>query len=339
MQSESTETAVPFIITATLPPTLTTHPSETFLPPPPPPTIVPVEGISSTQLNVRVEPSTASEILGIIAANTKVQIVSKDPAGNWWQILYDAGIDGKGWVTAQYVETAGKPEVPVMGGGETNRSFGKSAVVIQQLNIRSGPGTSFNSLGILNTNDVVNLTGKNRDGSWLQIDFMAGPEGKGWVNAGFVKTDEVNSLSIVSDAGEVIGTGTPANTALPPTPTLLPAPMDFDSAESPIKTVILGGVDARTVLYNGDVSTPNGDMEDWVSVTPYADVLLLGIQCFGSASIHVEGGGIKTEVRCNEALKAIPVQTGAEYLIHIEAVSNSGSLEYIKYNLTIKASP
>jgi len=315
------------------------RPSETPLPPPPQPTIAPVEGIASTQINVRAQPSTASDVLGIIAANTKVEIVGKDPGGNWWQINYPQGVEGKGWVTAQYVTTAGKPEVPVIGGDTSNPASGNSAVVIQQLNVRSGPGTSFNSLGILNANDVVSLTGKNSNGSWLQITFAEGPDGKGWVNAGFVKADNVDGLPIVSDVGEVIGTGTPVDTPLPPTPTIVPASMDNDSADSPIKTVILEDAGTHTVLYNGDVSAPDGDAEDWIAVTSNNDTVFIGIQCVGSASIHTEIVGTEVSFVCNEAIKAVPVKSNMSFLIHIKATSSAGQLQYTKYMLTIKASP
>jgi uncharacterized protein YraI len=302
------------------------------------PRATPVSGITSTQLNVRAEPSTASEVLGIIAANASVQIIGQDAGGNWWQITYEAGVDGKGWVTAQYVETAGKPEVPVIGGEGTNPGSGKNAVVIQQLNIRSGPGTSFNSLGILNANDVVSLTGKNRDGIWLQIEFAGGPDGKGWVNAAFVKADTLDTLPIVSDLGEVVGTGTPMDTPFPPTPTIVPASMDFDSADAPLKTILLDRVGTQTLIYNGDVSVPNGDAEDWIAFTPYDNFVLVSIQCSGNGSLRVEVPGSGSNLTCNDMTQAVPVQAGIVYLVHIEAMPSSGSLQYINYTLTIKAS-
>jgi len=339
VRNKDTATSTPYIITATLPPSATLHPSET----PPPlrdqPTIAPIEGTASTQINVRTEPSTAGEVLGILPANTKVDITGKDNGGNWWQIIYPAGAEGKGWVAAQYVTTTGKPEVPTVGGGESDPVAGNSAVIIQQLNVRSGPGTNFNSLGILNANDVVSLTGKNSDGSWLQIKFADGPEGKGWVNTGFVKADNTDSLPIVSELGAVIGTGTPVDTPPPPAPTIVTASMDNDSADNPIKTVILEDAGTHTVLYNGDVSAPDGDTEDWISITPYNDIVLMSIQCSGSASIHAEVIGKAVNLACNETIKAIPVQRNISFLVHIKATAFSNQLQHTKYTLTIKASP
>lgn len=332
-------TATPLpIITATLPPFLTPRPSGTPPPPLPTPTIAPAPGTTSTQVNVRTEPSTAGEVLGILAANVTVQIVGQDPGGNWWQILYEAGAEGRGWVTAQYVQTASRPEVPVIGGGGTGPGSGISAVVIQQLNVRSGPGTNFNSLGILNADDVVSLTGRNRDGTWLQIEFVGGPEGRGWVSTGFIRTEDAQGLPIISEAGEVVGTGTPVDTPPPPTPTVVPAPLDSDSTDHPIRTILFERAGTQTLIYNGDVSTPQGDTEDWIAFIPYDNVVFVGIQCTGNGSLRVEVPGSSAGLACNEAEKAIPVEAGAVNLLHVEAVPNSGPLQYVNYVLTIKAS-
>lgn len=334
-QTDTPPTDAPFIITATLPPTLTPRPSETSLPPLPSPTVAPVAGTTSTQLNVRAEPSTASETLGILAANANVQILGQDPGGNWWQILYEAGIDGKGWVTAQFVETAGKPEVPVIGGGEANPGSGLSAVVIQQLNVRSGPGTSFDSVGILNPNDVVSLMGKNRDGRWLQVEFA---NTMGWISAAFVKADDLDNLPIVSDLGDVVGTGTPMSTPLPPTPTIVPAPMDFDSADAPLKTILFDRAGTQSLIYNGDVSLPTGDAEDWIAFTPSGNFVFVSIMCSGNGSLLAEIVENKHSLECNSPDVRIPLQAGSTYLIHIEAIPISDTLQYINYILIIKAS-
>lgn len=333
-------TAVPTtLVTATLPSSPTARPSETPTPPPPTPTVAPVPGTTSTQLNVRAQPSTAGEVLGIIAANVTVQIVGQDPGGNWWQILYEAGADSKGWVTAQYVETADRLEVPVIGGGGTGPGSGNSAVVIQQLNIRSGPATSFNSLGILNADDVVSLTGKNRDGTWLQIEFASGPEGKGWVSAAFLKAQGVDTLPIVADTGEVVGTGTPMDTPLPSTPTIVPAPMDFDSADVPLKTILFERAGTQTLIYNGDVSAPEGDPVDWIAFTTYDNFVFVSLQCSGNGSLRVEIAGSGQNLACNAMEETVPVTPDTPYLVHVEAVSTSGALQYTNYTLIIKARP
>lgn len=342
--SETTvTTATPVSATATPSPTPAPLPSGTPLPTHPQPTVAPVEGVSSTQLNVRSEPSTAGNVLGIIPANTKMEIIGKDPGGNWWQILYPAGVDGKGWVTAQYVTTANQPEVPVVGGGGAGLDNGNIAIVRQQINVRSGPATNFNSLGTLNAQDVVNLTGKDSNGAWLQIAFPTGPDGKGWVNAAFVQATGVENLPIVTEAGQVVGTGTPTGSPLMPTPTIVPARMDDDSQTAPAVSIAFEPLGTRVLIYGGDVSTPKGDAQDWVQFSPHNKVVFASLECNGSGTLEVSifenGLPAALDIKCGEQLKPLPVQAGSAYLIRLGPPQATDGLQYTSYTLTIQSNP
>jgi uncharacterized protein YgiM (DUF1202 family) len=339
IQKESTATPTLLFVTATFIPSLTPTPGSP-LPPPPTPTTVPVEGTASTQINVRAQPSTSGEVLGIIAANAKIQIIGKDPGGNWWQIMYPASPDEKGWVTAQYVTTAGTPDVPVIGGSGTNQNNGNVAIIQQKLNVRSGPGTDFNSLGTLNPQDVVNLIGKDSNGAWLQVEFMAGPDGKGWINAAFAQAKGVENLPIIAESGLIVGTGTP--TGIPPTPTvtLIPAPADGDSAENPAANVALSATGTKSFQYSGDISSPEGDAEDWVKFTPYTQAVRLDLTCFDSNRVAVEilqNNTAQQSVSCGESviLTSLP---GMEYTIRLSS-SSTGGLQYSGYILKVTSVP
>lgn len=340
-----TSTSTSPVLTSTLPATIMPAPSDTPLPPPLQPTVPPVEGVTATQINVRLEPSTASTVLGIIPANTKIEITGKDPGGNWWQIIYPhpQGVDGKGWVTAQYITTAATPDVPTIGGPETNPNHGNVAVVQQQINVRSGPGTDFNSLGTLNPQDVVNLTGKDPNGAWLQIEFAAGPEGKGWVNAAFVQAQGVEHLPIIAESGLIVGTGTPTGIPATPTPTVIPAWQDGDSSESPIASVVFEPTGTQTFIYNGDLSAPQGDLEDWIAFKPYSQVLFASLECRGSDAIEIQilenNLPVNTYINCADQRKKLAVQAASNYLIHLQAAASDTNLQYTNYILTIKTRP
>lgn len=328
---------------STMPATLTPAPSKTPSPPSPQLTVAPVEGMTSTQINVRAEPSTAGSVLGIIPADTRVEITGKDPGGNWWQINYPQAqaADGKGWVTAQYVTTAATPEVPIIGGADADPNGGNVAVVQQQINVRSGPGTDFNSLGTLQPQDVVSLTGKDPNGAWLQIDFSAGTEGRGWVHAAFVQAQGVENLPIIAESGLVVGTETP--TVIPATPTVIPAWEDGDSSNSPIASVIFEPTGTQAFIYNGDLSAPLGDLEDWIAFKPYDQFVFASLDCLGSGAIEIEmlenNLPVNTYIKCGDQMKELAVQAASNYLIHLQAVPSVANLHYIKYILTIKTRP
>ena len=288
---------------------------------------------------MRAEPSTASAVLGIILPNTKVEIIGKDPGGSWWQILYPAGTQERGWVTSQYVNSGRPPDVPVIGSG-ANPNDGNVAIVQQQLNVRSGPGADFNSLGTLNPQDVAMLIGKDSNGAWLQIEFAAGLDGKGWVSAAFVHAKGVEGLPILTESGAVIGTGTPMDTPQPPTPTLIPPPVDGDSAQTPALNVILSASGSRSFQYSDDVSSPDGDHEDWIQFTAFTQTTLLSLECVGMSIPGLEVLQNNTRVQvatCGEQV-AINTVPGSIYLIHVES-NSTGALQYARYILQVNAIP
>ena len=338
-------TTTPLPATSTLPATATQVPSETALPSPAQPTAVSVDGVTSTQVNVRAEPSTAGSVLGIITAETRVEITGKDPGGNWWQINYPQGVDGKGWVTAQYVTAPNEAEIPVIGGNEADPNNGNVAVVQQQINVRSGPGTDFNSLGTLNPQDVVSLTGKDANGAWLQIDFPAGagPEGKGWINAAFVQAQGVENLPIITEAGQNVGTGTPTSIPFTPTPTVVPAWEDRDSSTSPIANVVFEPAGTQTLIYKGDLSSPRGDGEDWIAFRPYSSSVLIGLECQGGQTIRIElrenTMPTNTYIECGDPMNEVLVKPGSNYLVHLQVAPDLDRLQYTSYILTIKSRP
>jgi uncharacterized protein YraI len=229
----------------------------------------------------------------------------------------------------------------VIGGADTNPNNENVAIIQQKLNIRSGPGTDFNSIGTLNTQDVVNLTGKDANGAWLQIDFAAGPEGKGWVNAAFVQAKDVDKLPIVTDAGQVVGTGRPVDTPPPATPTVVPAPLDNDSAQAPAINVIFSATETRSIQYTSDVSSPTGDTDDWIQFTPFTSTLKIDLTCTGSGLLSVEvlqnNKIAPNNITCGTS-QVITTSTGAIYLLHVQAAA-SDELKYIRYTLTISSIP
>jgi len=229
----------------------------------------------------------------------------------------------------------------VIGGGGENPNNENTAIIQQQLNVRSGPGTGFNSIGTLNPQDVIYLTGKDANGAWLQIDFPAGPEGKGWVNAAFVQTQAADKLPIVSDSGTVLGTGTPVDTPPPPTPTVVPAPMDNDSALVPAINIVFSITGTRSIQYTSDVSDPSGDTDDWIQFTPITQTVYIELTCTGNDLLNVEllqGNQFMANWGNCGSSKEITLPTNTTYLLHIQAVAGE-SFNYTQYTLKIISFP
>ena len=332
-----------FIITATLPPSSLPPATEPSASPTQISTSAPHEGTTTSQVNVRGEPSTASTPLGMIGPSTKVEIIGKDPSGNWVQIIFPQAPNGKGWLTMQFINMKDPEGIPVVGVA-TGSEPGQSGAIIQQVNVRSGPGTDFDTLGILNPKDIVALTGKDASGVWLQIQFANGPGGKGWVTAAYVQTPGAVNLPIVGQTGQVVGTGTPTSIPLTITPTLVAAPQDKDSAQSPAASVTFSPLGTRSLIYSSDVSTPVGDPEDWIQFTPYSTKVIADLTCIGNGNLKVElwqnGALVQNwgSLDCGGS-DQLNLSPGRPYLIHLIAVPKGGELENVNYTISIDTIP
>ena len=120
-----------FIITATLPATVPPFPTQTLVPPTATPSFEPIEGQTTSLVNVRQEPSAASIQIGEVAIFDKVQIIGKDPSSKWWLIEFPASPSGQGWVTVEFIlVTLDTSRVPVVnaaiGGGNPVPTTGAS---------------------------------------------------------------------------------------------------------------------------------------------------------------------------------------------------------------------
>jgi len=155
-----------------------------------------------------------------------------------------------------------------------------------------------------------------------------------------VQAKGVESLPILTESGAVIGTGTPVDTPQPPTPTLVPAPIDGDSAQSPAVKVILSVAGSRSFHYSSDVSSPDGDNEDWVQFASFSQRTLLSLDCFGNGVPTLEilqnNRSVK-EVTCGEKVVVNTVPEGI-YMVHIES-NSGGGLQYARYILQVNSIP
>lgn len=339
------------LITATLPPTFTPQATATPLPATAIPTVEAVIGKVTARVNVRERPSTVSETVSTIPNNTEIEIIGKDAGEKWYLITFDlaSGEGAEGWVSAEYVLTESKPNVPVVAGDDsTGGDEAYNGQITEQVNVRLGPGTDFTTLGILNVGEGVMLRGKNITGTWLQIDFETGNEGKGWVFGAYVESDILDDLPVISESGQEIAQSTQTVMAATAAPTFFPAPDDGDSEDSPAILVTFSTNDARAFSYSSDLSSPEGDAEDWIAFHPTSEedrvTLLIDLTCEGNGSLYVElwQGGIKLDkwgsLSCGDTDYELSMFRNETYQFRLYA-KHSSDLTYISYNLEMSAVP
>jgi len=272
-----------FLITATLPPTQTPRPSPTPLPPTPTPPVQPVEGQTTSQLNVRSAPSADGDLLGTVYMFAKVQIMGKDASGGWYLIQFPESPSGAGWITAQFVQVSGSPDVPVIVEAAQPAATGAQAA------------------------------------STPAITGAASPS--------------------APEAGVSPPPAMPAGQS--------PALADNDSSQSPAVSLTLSAAQTRSFQYSSDVSSPQGDADDWVQFTltgqagQPANVSVM-LQCTGSGPLAVEliQAGVRlqtwTDIPCGQARQLLlSLFAGNPYTLRLLPGLGNGALNYAAYTVVV----
>lgn len=323
---------------------------------PPAPTLTPtaalIAGLLTAEVNVRSGPGTMYESLGLLGSGEAVQVNLQSDDGQWYRILYPAAPDGYGWVSARYVTLA---EPTSFFATVPNQQIPRGAIygrVLQRLNVRAGPGTTFETLGVLEADAIVLLKGRNTSASWFQIEYPLGTQGRGWVTAQYIQTDKAGQLPVLDEYGTPVSTGTPGPVSLPvtPTPTVGLAAADGDSAAAPAVSVIFSPGGTRRFTYSSQVSAPDGDAEDWVEFAPFASLpgtnarLRLGLECLGNGTLSIElwSGGAPLEgwgtLVCGSRDQVLAVPAGVPYQFRL-AVAPGETLRLVHYFLSVENLP
>jgi hypothetical protein len=123
--------------------------------------------------------------------------------------------------------------------------------IFQDVNVRAGPSTYYDQVGVLIPGQTSAIIGRNPEGTWFEIEYVGGPNGIGWVFKDLVRVvGDLNTMPTVippptptlpptatpqpgatQGPGTLAGTATPAANRLPTftapaavaMPTLLPA--------------------------------------------------------------------------------------------------------------------
>jgi GH25 family lysozyme M1 (1,4-beta-N-acetylmuramidase)/uncharacterized protein YraI len=131
-------------------------------PPPPPPTGSGRTYLVTTRLKVRNGPATDAGQVGSLDAGDTVEELGANHDRSWLQII--RRLDNlSGWSSAAYLTPIGGPPPPAP------TPSGRQFRVTTRLRVREGPGTTFPTINVLDTGDVVDELGATGDRTWLKI--------------------------------------------------------------------------------------------------------------------------------------------------------------------------
>lgn len=152
----------------------------------------PVGTITAGRVIVRGAPGIGAQQVGMMSNGQQFFVLQIRTDGGWLYIQYRGG---KGWIAASTTTLANGAAL------DTSAPATKDAVAIVNtgsLNIRTGPGFGFASIGVVSGGTTMRIVGRSRGGDWLLVDS---PFGEGWVNMIYVKTQNYFGSAPVVEVG------------------------------------------------------------------------------------------------------------------------------------------
>ncbi len=166
---------------------------------PPPPATTATGTVPGLRLNMRQGPAVSFDISRVLAQGETVTLLGRNAAATWAKVA--ASNNAQGWVYAPLLQTS----VPVanlpLATGETSSpsgTTGATAVVsnaIYTLNVRSGPGITFEPITAIGRGQIVELLGRDNSSAWLKIRTPGATVG--WSSARYLDTSySLNNLPV-----------------------------------------------------------------------------------------------------------------------------------------------
>jgi len=237
-----------------------------------------------------------------------------------------------------------------------------------QLNVRSAPSAESEQLGSVQIFEKVQIVGKDPSGAWWLIVFPDSPTGTGWITAQFVQVTGTEDVPVFNGpaqgandtpvpvttaetgAGPTVepgSTAAPAAASPQPSQALASAFEDGDSAQAPAVSIALSKASVRSFNYSSDLSSPQGDPEDWIQFrldgqAEQPVTVSVVFNCTGSGAWSVEliqnnavlqGWQDLTCGRPSQLLLNLFV--GAPYTLHLAPAQGNDIQKYINYTLIV----
>ena len=374
IEPTATPTVETVFSTPTLPPTATVPATATVPPPTLTPTFAPLPVSVNAQVNIRALPDAGSEVLDIVLLGSQLTGIGRNADSSWLAVQTPKDAEVIGWVSVEFVTVsrdmiAALPEfaavIPTPIGQAAPPPSGPikaTGTVRNEILVRSGPGQIYADIGKIPAGTVVTVTGRNETDIWLQVGYEQSPTGFGWIAASYVDGLTLTGLPYFDPQGNLIpGQSGVLPTTIPSTlgqatPTgstpsdYQPAVADADSREKPSVSVVFSPTGDKKFQFQSQVSSPNGDNEDWFLFTPYSPgntgtYVYMRLDCTGngaiSSAIFLDNGQTSSDLglHCGNYGFAVKVIGGKQYAVKLVADGSAGEVRLVDYIFYVSMEP
>lgn len=170
--------------------------------------------VMAEYLNVRTGPGPNYAVLGQIYGGDTVAIVGENQDGSWYQV---ETVYGTGWVYGFYLTTRNEyGTLPETTDTATGAAITGPIGIVNAgaLNIRTGPGAQYTSIGTLPGGAEVRVVGRSADWSWWLLETSFGT---GWASDQYVVVrGDITNVPYVEPGGVVPPSESPGGEVAPP---------------------------------------------------------------------------------------------------------------------------
>ena len=207
--------AIAFMVFARWGAETTSPPPEATVPSPPAitlPTPVPGTPLATalTVINLRSGPSINFPSYGLAQEGAQGAVIGVSEDGGWWVVQVQNPVlvpEGQAWVSGEYVSVENVEDVPIIPPPALPPGVdflppdptGPIATALDAINVRSGPGTNYDSLGIAQKGAQGEVIGISEDSGWwvVRLPTSVVGAGQGWVSADWVIVENAQGVPII----------------------------------------------------------------------------------------------------------------------------------------------
>jgi uncharacterized protein YraI len=158
---------------------------------------------------LRSGPTLEFPVYGVTPTGSQAEVLGQSEDGDWWAVRLPTNIakDGIGWVAKLYTSPRNVSNPPVVKTPDLPKNINPSApasgalslITRDVLNVRSGPGNAYPSLGKVGIGTVIAVIGVSPDGEHYVVNIPTeiDQSGQGWIQARFVRTENVSNVPVV----------------------------------------------------------------------------------------------------------------------------------------------
>lgn len=158
---------------------------------------------------LRSGPTLEFPVFGVAPTGAKAEVLGRSEDDEWWAVRMSTNIakDGMGWVPKLYTNAVNAGSVPEIKTPKLPNNITPAApasgapslITREPLNVRTGPGNEYPSLGRIPLGSILGVVGVSPDGEHYVVNIPKEIDrsGQGWIPTRYVRTENVSNVPVV----------------------------------------------------------------------------------------------------------------------------------------------